>query len=101
MRYFTGLFLLSIIGLALGCGGANNMNTNTTANRGNALSNVNVSNPPTGPAMPPPTMLPSNNGRANTTPDKRVPPGMANEKMTPGRMPPGLLGTPNKQPTPR
>jgi len=30
----------------------------------------------------------------------KMPPGMANEKMTPGRMPPNMLGTPVKKPTP-
>jgi hypothetical protein len=101
MRYFAGLLFVAI-GAAFGCGGANNMNTNTIANQGNALRNINVSNPPKSPIPPPPTMAAtSNTSTASSAADKRVPPGMANEKMTPARMPPGLLGTPNKQPTPR
>ena len=49
-----------------------------------------------------PAEAPANtmSGNAMHGSNRMPPPGMANEKMTPGRMPPGMLGTPIKKPSP-
>jgi len=83
------------------CGStAVNVNTNlrntTTANNNPPAANLS-------PANPPPTMMPANTGSSNAArqPIGRMPPGMANEKMTPApNHPPGYLGPPIKKPSP-
>jgi hypothetical protein len=101
MRYYA-----AIIALAAGtaaCNGANNTNLNPNTAPNVNVRNVNVIHPEASPQNTmTPAAMPANmmNGNATHQGNRMPPPGMANEKMTPGRMPPGMLGTPVKKPTP-
>ena len=105
MRYLTVLTTTAIAAVMAGCSGANNTNVNSNAEHRNPNTMVNTSPPAANlsPANPPPTMMPANTMNANGArqPIGRMPPGMANEKMTPApNHPPGYLGPPIKKPSP-
>ena len=95
---------MAIAAIMAACSGANNANVNSNGNAN--VRNINVSRPETSPQTSPVSGVPANTTNANGPRPTigRMPPGMANEKMTqnPGdkRVPPQMLGTPIKKPSP-